>query len=229
MSFVYTFLSLSSRLHIENLGRNLRIRAFHELSWYLLHYFFPRTELFAVSLYSGGFNDHHVFLHLHLKLSNIWFSTHAKKCWDVFCTWSYQFDTVSILWFFLQIIEIVGNHLIFIDVNRKKAIKMKVIFFLEKKQNLLYHFWIKREIYFSFITRIVLESRPHDSNNNMWLTIDSVSMYIGRGENHSLEISGNLYNKSEIAYALGKNPFEKWEISYPKCWSDLHLDIILTQ
>ena len=35
-----------------------------------------------------------------------------------------------------------------------------------------------------------------------------------RGVNHSLEISGNPYKKSEISYAWTKNPFEKSEISY---------------
>ena len=44
-----------------------------------------------------------------------------------------------------------------------------------------------------------------------------------RGVNHLLEISGNLHKKSEISYALGRNPVYKWEISYAKCLSDLPL------
>ena len=48
--------------------------------------------------------------------------------------------------------------------------------------------------------------------------------WCSRGVNHLLEISGNLYNKSEISYALGRIPSEKWEISYAKFWSDLPLD-----
>ena len=43
--------------------------------------------------------------------------------------------------------------------------------------------------------------------------------------NHSLEIYGNLYKKSEISYALGRNPFEKWESSYSKCWNNLPLGV----
>ena len=37
---------------------------------------------------------------------------------------------------------------------------------------------------------------------------------LNRGVNHSLEIYGNLYGKSEISYTLGRKPYEKWEISY---------------
>ena len=44
-----------------------------------------------------------------------------------------------------------------------------------------------------------------------------------RGVNHSLEISGNPYTKSEISYAESRNPFEKSEILYAKCASDLPL------
>ena len=49
------------------------------------------------------------------------------------------------------------------------------------------------------------------------------SHLLARGVNHSLEISGNPCRKSEISYAWARNPFEKWEISYVKCWSDLAL------
>ena len=49
---------------------------------------------------------------------------------------------------------------------------------------------------------------------------------IVRGVNHSLEISGNPYEKPEIAYAQARNLFEKWEISYAQCWSDLPLVIV---
>ena len=41
----------------------------------------------------------------------------------------------------------------------------------------------------------------------------------GRGVNHSLEISGNPYKKSEISYAQARNLLEKSEISYAKCWN----------
>ena len=45
-----------------------------------------------------------------------------------------------------------------------------------------------------------------------------------RGVHHSLDIFGNSYTKkSEIPYACARNPFEKWEISYARCWSDLPL------
>ena len=44
-----------------------------------------------------------------------------------------------------------------------------------------------------------------------------------RGVNHSLKISGNQYNKSEISYAEARNSFEKREILYAKCCSDLPL------
>ena len=48
---------------------------------------------------------------------------------------------------------------------------------------------------------------------------------IHRGVNHSLEIPGNPYKKSEISYVFFGNPFEKLEISYAKCLSDLPLVI----
>ena len=35
------------------------------------------------------------------------------------------------------------------------------------------------------------------------------SQILDRGENHMLEIFGNSYEKSEIAYAIRKNLFEK--------------------
>ena len=49
--------------------------------------------------------------------------------------------------------------------------------------------------------------------------------FINRGVNHSLEIFGNPYEKSEISYAFGRNPFEKREISYAKYTSDFPLAI----
>ena len=36
---------------------------------------------------------------------------------------------------------------------------------------------------------------------------------------HLLEISGNPYKKPAISYALGRNPFEKWEIMVMCCIS----------
>ena len=47
-----------------------------------------------------------------------------------------------------------------------------------------------------------------------------------RGVNHSLEISGNIYGKSKISYALARNSFVKWEMSYAKCWNDSPLALI---
>ena len=38
---------------------------------------------------------------------------------------------------------------------------------------------------------------------------DDVSPLLYRGENHLLEIFRNLYDKSEISYALGRHPFKK--------------------
>ena len=52
-----------------------------------------------------------------------------------------------------------------------------------------------------------------------WSPFDTIQL--DRGENHSLEIFGNPYPKSEISYAWA----ERWEILYAKCGSDLPLEL----
>ena len=71
-------------------------------------------------------------------------------------------------------------------------------------------------------------SDPDDSSSLIFWLIEFMSFVFSRIKperwirSRGKSLVWNLYNgKSEISYALGRNRFENWEISYAKCSSDL--------